>query len=150
MEQLILHLIGDYGTQSQWMSDNKVKATWPALCHATVYSLPFFLIGSPMAVFVIWITHFLIDRFRIAKYLVYAKNQFFSPAMSDLLLGERYFGSKLEMEEQDALAPQFDKWEDCSATGYHKNLPPFLALWLMIALDNTLHLTINYLALKHL
>ena len=41
MNQLILHLIGDYVTQSDWMAQNKTKSTWAALCHATVYGAPF-------------------------------------------------------------------------------------------------------------
>lgn len=126
MLQLILHLIGDYVTQSDWMAQNKAKATWPALCHATVYSLPFLLIASWPAWLVIWSTHLVIDRFRLARYVCYLKNQLLCP----------------EGTEQ--------AWADCSTTGYHKDTPPWLAVWLMIAADNTLHLAINYAALRWL
>lgn len=34
--------------------------------------------------------------------------------------------------------------------GYHKDRPAWLAVWLMIAADNTLHLAINHLALRFL
>ena len=74
MLQLILHLIGDYVTQSDWMAQNKTKAHFPAAAHALVYSLPFLLIGSWQAFAVICATHFLIDRFRLARFVVYAKN----------------------------------------------------------------------------
>ena len=81
MEQLILHLTGDYLTQSDWMAVNKAKRSWPALCHVMVYSLPFFLIGSTRAVAVILVTHFFIDRFRLTRYVVWTKNW----------LGTRYY-----------------------------------------------------------
>ena len=79
MEQLILHLIGDYLTQSDWMAQNKTKRWWPAYCHAVIYSLPFFLLTGfstrgQRAWLVIFWTHLLIDRFRMARYVVWAKN----------------------------------------------------------------------------
>lgn len=121
MIQLILHLVGDYVTQSDWMAMNKTKASFPALCHATLYSAPFLFIGSLRAVFVIWATHFLIDRFRLARYVVFAKNFMGWP---------------------------WPKWADCSATGYPSDRPAWMAVWLLIAADNTLHLLINYVALE--
>lgn len=122
MLQLIFHLLGDYVTQSDWMAQNKTKATWPAFCHATVYSLPFLFIASWPAWLVIWSTHLLIDRFRLARYVAFAKNW---------------------------LAPRswWHPWVECSGTGYHKDAPPWLAVWLMIAADNTMHLAINYSAI---
>jgi hypothetical protein len=123
MEQLILHLIGDYVTQSDWMALNKTKSTWAAFVHATIYSLPFLLIGSWHAVFVIWLTHLYIDRFRLARYVCFAKNFIGAP---------------------------WPKWEDCKGTGYPSDRPAWMTVWLMIAADNTLHLAINYIALKWL
>lgn len=124
MEQLILHLVGDYITQSHWMAENKTKRTWPALCHATIYSLPFLWIGSPLAVSAIWLSHLLVDRFRVARFVVFAKNILFAAPGS------------------------WKNWEDCSATGYHKDVPVWLAVWLMIIADNTIHLACNYAALR--
>lgn len=126
MIQLILHLIGDYVTQSHWMATRKTSSTWAAFCHATVYSLPFWFIASPRALFVIWFTHLLIDRFRLARFVVFIKNLMFGP--------------------WSAVA----RWEDCSATGFHKDVPPWLAVWLLIAVDNTIHLAINYSAIRWL
>ena len=123
MEQLILHLTGDYICQSDWMAANKAKRSWPALCHVIVYSLPFFLIGSARAVAVILLTHFLIDRFRLTRYVVWAKNW----------MGARYY-----------------PWAECRETGYHSSLPVWLAVWLNIVADNTLHLICNYCALRWL
>jgi len=131
--QLILHLIGDYVTQSDWMANNKRKSSWAAWCHAMVYSLPFLFIGSGWAWFVIMWTHFLIDRFGLARYVVYAKNFLLSPHRPcDREYVERW------------------RWSNCSATGYPSDAPPWLAVWLLIAADNTLHLAINYAALRWL
>ena len=39
-------------------------------------------------------------------------------------------------------------WHWITASGYPENTPVWLSTWLMIITDNTLHLLINYLALK--
>lgn len=123
MNELILHLIGDYVTQSDWMANEKTKRHWPALAHAVVYSLPFLLIGSMAAFAVILSTHFLVDRYRLARFVVFAKNLMGSPLPT---------------------------WSDCKATGYPSERPAWLAVWLLIAADNTIHLAINHLALLYL
>lgn len=126
MLQLIFHLTGDYVTQSDWMAQNKTKNSLAAFWHALIYSLPFLLIThGRFACSIIFVTHFFIDRFRIARYVVYAKNIIFAPPGA------------------------WKNWEDCSATGYYKDAPVWLAVWLMILCDNTIHLAINYLAIKY-
>ncbi len=121
--QLILHLIGDYVTQSDWMAQNKTRSNLAALVHALVYSLPFLLIGSFTAWSMIASTHFFIDRFRVARYIVFAKNFMGWP---------------------------WPPWEDCKATGYPSATPPWMSVWLMIAADNTIHLAINWASLNYL
>lgn len=124
MTQLLLHLIGDYLTQTDWMAQNKTKSHVAAGAHALVYSLPFLLLApSAMAFAVILFTHFLIDRYRLARFVVFAKNWTTAPGL---------------------------RWADCSATGYHKAAPAWLSVWLLIVADNTLHLTINFAALRWL
>jgi hypothetical protein len=124
MIQLILHLIGDYVTQTDWMAKNKTKNSLAAGSHALIYSLPFLLLKPSSTAFaVILCTHFLIDRFRLARFVVYAKNWTTNPSL---------------------------KWADASGTGYHKDDPAWLAVWLLIAADNTIHLAINYAALRWL
>jgi hypothetical protein len=124
MIQIILHLIGDYVTQTDWMAKNKTKSHRAACAHALVYSLPFLLLSPSLAAFsVIAVTHFLIDRFRLARFVVFAKNWVTNRNLV---------------------------WCDCSATGYHKDDPVWLTVWLLIVVDNTLHLTINWLALRFL
>jgi hypothetical protein len=124
MEQLLLHLIGDYVTQTDWMAKKKLESFPVALLHAAVYALPFFLITASLpALAVIFATHALIDHYRLARYLIFAKNW-----ANDRTL----------------------RWADCTGTGYHKDTPPWLAVWLLIAVDNTTHLAINYAALRWL
>lgn len=136
MAQLLLHLWGDYILQSGWMANNKTKSSLAAFIHALCYSLPFlWLCYVPwsrlepehfrwMAWFTIFGTHFFIDRYRLARYVVWVKN---------------WLG----------LWPN-DPWEECQGTGYPPEVPAWMAVWLMIIADNTLHLTINYCALRWL
>ncbi|SKA88785.1 Protein of unknown function [Prosthecobacter debontii] len=140
MIQLILHLFGDYVTQSDWMAQNKTKSTWAAFCHALVYSLPFALIASLPAWLVIFSTHLLIDRYHVARFVVYLKNIIFSPAGCLW-----WYSTEVRRTAMDKL-----HWCDCSGTGYHKDAPPWLAVWLLIAADNTLHLAINYASIRWL
>jgi hypothetical protein len=124
MEQLIIHLFGDYILQTDWMAREKTKRDLAAGVHAIVYTLPFMLLTlSASALIVICVTHFLIDRYRLARFVIFARNLVTEPHL---------------------------KWADCSATGYPASMPPWLAVWLLIIADNTLHLTINYFALKYL
>ncbi len=124
MEQALLHLIGDYITQTDWMANNKTKKFWIALLHAIIYAIPFLLLKpSLFAFFVIIVTHALIDHFRLARYVIFAKN-----LITDWSL----------------------TWKDCQVTGYPSATPIWLSVWLVIIADNTLHLTINYVALRWL
>jgi len=70
MIELLCHLTGDYTLQNAWMAQNKVKAWLPAIVHASIYSTVFLLMLQPSwyAMAVIFGTHLLIDRFRLAKY----------------------------------------------------------------------------------
>jgi hypothetical protein len=171
MEQLILHLIGDYVTQSDWMALNKRKDSIAALAHALMYSTPFWFLvwhchRPVFAWWVIFATHFFIDRFGLARYVVWAKN-FLSPytrirgfgeTMDDLKKSghigagptHEAFEMSLIVEEQKRPIRWNPPWHTCTATGYDPERPAWLAVWLMIAADNTLHLAINYAALRWL
>lgn len=123
---LVAHLVGDYITQSDWMAQEKTKRWWPAWAHAIVYGLPFlFITQSPAAIAVIVITHAVIDHYRLAKYAVWVKN---------LVAPKRYRRS----------------WAECSATGYPPEMPVWLSTWLMIIVDNSMHLAINAAAVSWL
>lgn len=128
--QILAHLWGDYILQSDWMALNKSKRTWPCLVHVLLYTACFlFVTTSWKALAVIGVTHFLIDRFGLARYVVFAKNHM-APFARDTLA--------------------YPRWNECNVTGYSAARPIWLTLWLLIAADNTLHLTINYIALRYL
>lgn len=115
-DQIVAHLVGDYLVQSHWMATEKTKQSIAAAVHAVTYALPFLLLTqSPLALALIVGTHFVIDRWRLARFVVWAKN-----------------GCRGEV----------------TATGYPSDTPPWLAVWLLIIADNTLHLLCNGLALS--
>lgn len=74
MEQILLHLIGDYLIQNDWMAQNKKKLTWAGelACqvHCLSYSLPFLFIGSWVALLAIYITHYAIDRSQFVSWFM--------------------------------------------------------------------------------
>jgi len=134
MEQLLLHLVADYYFQSDWMALNKNKRSIPCLVHCVLYTVPFLLLTQNLlALFLIFATHFVQDRWCIIKYFVWYKNR----------IGP------------DWSYPSYDK---CNVTGYYddwKNTDPdarpkFISTWLYIISDNTYHLVCNYLILKYL
>lgn len=121
MPQLLCHLLGDYVLQTDWMARHKTQSSFVAAAHAVTYSLLFLLLSPTTAAFtVILVTHFFIDRFRLARFVVFAKNR-----VTDTQL----------------------RWADVDNTGQVKDTPPWMSIWLLIIVDNTLHLCINYAAL---
>ena len=118
---LLAHMLGDYVIQTDHMAACKTQASGPAAAHALSYALPFLALTrrwQPLAVIVG--THFVIDRWRLAKHVCWAKNQL-APA---------------------AYRPGH------TATGYSASKPDWMAFWLLILSDNTLHGVINHLALR--
>ncbi|GJE54607.1 DUF3307 domain-containing protein [Methylobacterium thuringiense] len=78
-DQIVAHLVGDYLLQSHWMATEKTKSNLAAFAHATAYSLPFlFLVpggwSGVIALLLIGGLHFPIDRWRLARFVVWAKN----------------------------------------------------------------------------
>lgn len=144
MIQLILHLIGDYITQSHWMAENKTKRFWPAALHAVIYSLPFLFLKPSWAAFAVILgTHFLIDRYRLARCVVWFKNRLLHPYHTFPI-------TPLSDEDYLNFVGTKMRWENCKATGYPSETPLWMSVWLLIAADNTLHLAINYAALRWL
>ena len=116
-DQLIAHAVGDYLLQSEWMAREKTRRSLPALVHCVFYVLPFLLITqNPYTIAVIGGTHFVIDRWHVARQVAWIKNW-------------PWPGS----------AP----WSECRATGYSPDTPAWLSGWLVIIVDNILHVLIN-------
>ncbi|ART68224.1 hypothetical protein BTO20_06170 [Mycobacterium dioxanotrophicus] len=115
----LAHMVGDYLIQSDWMAQEKTKRWWPAVAHALTYGIPFlFVTQSLLALLVIISTHAVIDRYRLARHVVWFKNQF-APS---------------------AFRPPH------TATGHGADRPDWLAVWLLIIADNVLHMLINVAA----
>jgi len=128
-DQLLCHVMGDYILQSHWMATEKTRKSFAAAGHALFYGLPFwFLHPSVLAWTVIVGTHFVIDRWRLARFVVWAKNIALCPPSAEKTLA----------------------WWNCKATGYPADTPPWLSVWLLIIADNIMHVAINAAALRWL
>ena len=122
MGQLLAHLVGDYIFQTDKMARLKTGSWLWAIMHGLTYLLPLMLLRPSLAALaVIAGSHVLIDRFRLARYVVMAKNYVTEPRGA------------------------FN-----TPTGYPESSPPWMAFWLLIIADNTIHLCINFAVLRYL
>lgn len=120
---LLAHFVGDYVVQSHWMATCKTSNWFPALLHALAYTACYaFVTQSIWALLVIGGTHGIIDRYRLARHVIWLKNHL-APAGVSL------------------------PWSECKATGFAPHVPQGLAIALLIVVDNTIHLLINFGAL---
>lgn len=131
---ILAHLIADYVLQNDWMAREKVSRWSAALLHGWVHALVHSvmivlliphseLIPAVFVCVIIGGSHAVIDRFRLAKQLIWVVNQAVPRA-------ERY------------------SWREAKGNaGYSAAKPPWMSTWLMIIVDNTLHLTINTLTI---
>jgi hypothetical protein len=67
---ILLHFTGDYLLQNDWMATNKTKSSLACFIHALLYSLPFLLICFSYFWLIIFVTHYFIDRYRLAVYWI--------------------------------------------------------------------------------
>jgi len=124
VDQLVAHAVGDYLLQSEWMAREKTKRSIAALVHCAFYVLPFlFITRNVYTLAVIGGTHFIIDRWHLARYVAWLKNR-------------PWPGS----------AP----WSECSTTGFHPDTPAWMAAWLVVIIDNIMHILINGLAITYI
>jgi hypothetical protein len=176
MENLLAHLVGDYVLQSDWAANNKQQRWLPAIAHALTYGLCFLVLMlvtgtvSVPALLVITLTHLAIDHWRLARYVVHAKN-FLAPRKTvetKVVVfekdkeGDAIIPPNVEPLHEIADVNGFLKaearvttqwwydWKDCAGTGYHKDRPVWMSVWLLIIADNTLHLILNELAIRYL
>lgn len=123
-DQLVAHAVGDYVIQSDWMAQRKSTSSVAAAVHAVTYALPFATLTlAPLALAFVVVTHFAVDRWRLARYVCWVKNRPWPGSMP---------------------------WTACAATGYNPDRPPWLTVWLMIAADNVVHVLLNAVALRWL
>lgn len=120
---VLAHMVGDYVIQNDWMAREKTKRWWPAIVHAVTYGIPFIaLTQSPWALLAIVGTHAVIDRYRLARHVVWLRNQ---------------------------LAPYAFR-PGHTSTGMSPATPDWMAIWLLIICDNIIHILINIAAVAWL
>lgn len=113
--------------QSDWQATSKTSKWGAAILHVVIYGLPWLaLTRAPMALAAIVLSHLVIDHWRLARHVGWAKN-FLAP--------------------KSAWPPP---WKECSGTGYPPGKPPYMAVWLMIIVDQVMHVICNGLALRYL
>lgn len=160
--QLVAHAFGDYVVQSDWMATAKTKKSTAALAHVLTYTLFFVPLAatwgdvtwSPstwvptsvrwLVLLFIAATHFVIDRWRLARYVCWAKN-FLAPKHIEVLHPEGHPDAG-KVSHLIRNAP----WAECSGTGYDTAKPAWMAVWLMIIADNSFHVVCNAVALAWL
>lgn len=137
-DAVIIHVCGDYILQSDWMASRKTNSSVAALAHAVTYMFPFLLITlNWKALVFICVTHFIIDRWRLIRYVCWIKN-FLSPKCI------------VVVENGSVRHARNLPWAECSATGYPPGKPPWMSVWLMIIADNCAHVILNGVAIKYL
>lgn len=123
-DQLVAHAVGDYLLQSEWMATRKTSRSSATLLHCLFYLIPFlFITQNPYTLAVIGGTHFVLDRWHLAKHFIWLKNRPW---------------------------PGSPRWSARTETGFPADTPPWLAGWLLIMVDNTLHIVINGLAIYYI
>lgn len=123
-DQIVAHVVGDFILQSDWMAREKFRSSLACLVHVITYTLPFLLITQvPETLLVIAGTHFLIDRWRLPRFLIWSKNFPFP--------GRRPFS-------------------ECHRTGFPPDMPEDLARQLYIIIDGICHILINGVAIYYL
>ena len=139
---VLFHFWGDYLLQSDWMSIEKTKRWKPAVIHALIYSLAFLVIANITAVLTILVSHLLIDRFRLVKYLLRVKEWRWKAEWGYITT---------EKEAEYYTQQNIKAWKECKGIAITETPKPvWMWVWLMIISDNTIHITINYLAIRYL
>jgi len=122
LKRLLAHLVGDYVLQTHYEAVEKTAHWLPAITHAAKYTAAFVpLTRSPKALAVIGGTHLILDHYRLAKHVGWARNQ---------------------------LAPKAYRAVGLDNMGSPDEVPFGLALALMFITDNTIHMCINEYALN--
>jgi len=123
MQQLLIHGFADFFFgQASYQAINKSKRTAPALLHVLLYTVCF-----------------LIDRYSIPKYLLFAREWMLNP--------KSWRATWANSNHTGFFDHIGDEWGEANKD---KMRPPFLTWWLCIFVDNLMHLGINFLALKYL
>lgn len=142
----LAHLVGDYVVQSDWMAVEKTTRALPAAAHAVTYAACFLPVTrSSRTLLVIGGTHYLIDRYRLAKYVAWAKNQL-APTRWRHPWDAHVAQTGYHLPNLPGSGWQND--HDPTTPCQTQAKPTWLSFPLMVAADNTLHLLINRWAIR--
>jgi hypothetical protein len=137
-DQILLHLVGDYLLQNDWMAANKTKRLSAAFVHASIYSVPFcWVVSNAYGLLFIVITHAFIDRYRLSRYPLWARNYLSPKWIEETDDNGTVIGERRNLP-----------WKDCSDTGFLPGKPVWLSTWLLIISDNIIHVILNGIAIK--
>lgn len=151
MEQLLAHFWGDFVLQTDWMALNKKKPGmhgWiPVLAHSLVYTLMFLMLTrSWVALAVIFVTHAVIDHYSFLSKLIWARN-----CLSPKWIKRTGRVVEDNFDPNVTWTARNYPWRSCKDNlGFIPERPDFLVWLIFIVIDNTLHLTINYAAIRWL
>ncbi len=121
--QIVAHLVGDYLLQSDWMAQKKHSRLDAALVHVFFYTLPFlFITQEPIALILIALSHLVVDYFGLARYVAWLKNR-------------PWPGSR--------------PWKECRASGFPPDMPKWRSSWLVVIIDNVIHILCNGVAIYY-
>ncbi len=167
---ILAHLVGDYLLQSHDMATKKTTSWIWAVVHGLAYTIPFlFITLNPLSLLIIAGTHVLIDHYRWAKHISYAKN----------LLGPRGYHFKHRWPGEDHSETydfRYDSIDRMASRPIHRNMsvappdakkvvhrrfwkdyepqngcppgtPDWLSNVLLIITDNTVHILIAVLCI---
>lgn len=147
MSTILAHLFGDYVVQTDHMARHKVKSTedpggtLEAAQHAALYTACYIPVTRNWkALVVIGGTHYLIDRYRLAKYVVWARNQI-APAESRYKFKDA--GPFAQKQSAKPYGP-----ESAGLYRVSPDSPDWLSGWLLFIADNAMHLAINEWAVR--
>lgn len=143
---ILIHILGDFFGQSDWMAMNKNKNNTAAAVHVLIYTSCFLLLTfSWKALLLIGLSHYIIDRHG------------------------HYYLKRLIWLKQHFPLGKYPPFRLCDTTGYYDDSPynsypsnkhtlqrygqprhREITWWLYIIQDNALHLFFNFIALAFL
>lgn len=134
MEQILLHLFGDFIIQNDNVGVRKKEKSLTGLLycifHCITYSIPFILITNWYGVMLIAIGHFVIDRWNIIGNYIALKNNVYT-------------------EVHTVNETKIKRVLNTKNFGYKSERPFAVTIWLYIIQDNSIHLIWNYLVILY-
>lgn len=153
MDPVLVHFIADWCLQSQWMASSKTSRWLPAAVHVAVYGAVFLVLVPASRGWVIAPivgTHYLIDRYRLARHVNWAAN-FIAPRVWIP------YPTPPGRPPNPGASPIYHgrwqrnpPWSECSQFGSPPGVPDYIGFIVMVTVDQIMHLLCNWAALRWL